>query len=75
MSRSDDEDEPRALATSHVKLLIEKCSSLCKKAMHVDSPNYSAADDVMNAGSGDFNNIVGTFHMRKIVKVFLQLMP
>ena len=74
MSSSDDEDEPQALATGHVKLLIEKCSSLSKKAMHVDSPNDSA-DDVMNASSGDFNNIVDTFLMKKIVKVFLQLMP
>ena len=68
MSNSDDEDDPQALATNHVKLLIEKCSSLSKKEMYVDSPNDSAAEDVMNAGSGDFL-------MKKIVKVFLQLMP
>ena len=71
MSSSDDEDEPQALATGHVKLLIEKCSSLSKKAMHVDSPNDSAAEDFMNADSGDFNNIVGTFLMKKTVKIFL----
>ena len=71
MSSSDDEDDPRAMATSQVK---KKYSSLSKKAMHVDSPNDSA-DDVMNASSGDFNNIVDTFLMKKIVKVFLQLMP
>ena len=46
---SDDEEDPRGLAISHIKLLIEKCSSLSKMAMQVDSPN--AAEDVMNAGS------------------------
>ena len=49
----------------------KKYSSLSKKAMHVDSPNDSAAEDFMNADSGDFNNIVGTFLMKKTVKIFL----
>jgi hypothetical protein len=50
MSSSEDEDDPRALAQSHVKLLIEKFSTLSKKAMQVDSPNDSAVEDVMDAG-------------------------
>ena len=38
MISSDDEDDPRSIATSHIKLLLEKCSTLSKKAMHVESP-------------------------------------
>ena len=48
---SSDDDDHRSLATSHMKLLIEKCSTLSKKAMHVDSPNDTAAASVINAGS------------------------
>lgn len=48
---SDDEDDPRSLATSHIKHLLEKCSTLSKKAMHVDSPNDTSAESVINAGS------------------------
>ena len=50
MDSSDDEDDPRSLAKSHINLLVEKCTTLSKKVMNVDSPNDTAAENVMDAG-------------------------
>jgi hypothetical protein len=54
MASSDEDEDPRSLAKSHINLLIAKCKTLSKEAMKVDSPNATEVENVMDAGKDSF---------------------
>lgn len=51
MSSSDEEDGGGSVARSHLRLILDQCSNLTKKALNAENPEDHAVEDAIEGGN------------------------